>query len=48
MILLYIYVKIFFLNLKGLSDGKVVLLTQKEYGSEVHFTDLSEVFQVNI
>ena len=32
MIILYIYFKRFFLNLNGLSDGKVVLLTKKEYG----------------
>ena len=41
MILLYvilrIYSKRFFLNLEGLSDGKVVSLTKKEYGSAVHF-----------
>ena len=29
--------KIFFLNLKGLSDASVASLTRKEYGSEVHF-----------
>ena len=27
----------FFLNLKGLSDSKVVSLTKKEYGSVVYF-----------
>ena len=27
----------FFLNLKGLFDARVVSLTKKEYGSEVHF-----------
>ena len=41
MILLYIilkfYAKRFFLNLKRLSDGKVVSLTKKEYRSAVHF-----------
>ena len=31
------YLKRFFLNLKGLSDGKVVSLTKKEYGCAVHF-----------
>ena len=37
-LLLYIYTfKRLFLNLKGLSDGKSVSLTKKEYGSEVHF-----------
>ena len=35
--LLYIYFKRFFLNLKGLSDGKFVSLTKKEYGSALHF-----------
>ena len=29
--------KRFLLNLKGLSDGKVVSLTKKQYGSAVHF-----------
>ena len=41
MILLYIYFKRFFLNLKvnlkGLSDGKAVSTTKKEYGLAVHF-----------
>ena len=41
MILLYIILKIyskrFFLNVKGLSDGKAVSLTKKEYDSVVHF-----------
>ena len=37
MILLYIYFKTFFLiNLKGLSDGEVVSLTEKEYDSAVY------------
>ena len=27
----------FFLNLKGLLDVKVVSVTKKEYGSKVHF-----------
>ena len=31
------YSKRFFLNLKGLSDGNVVSLTKKEYGSAVYF-----------
>ena len=29
--------KIFFLNLKGLSDASVASLTKKEYGSAVNF-----------
>ena len=29
--------KIFFLNLKGLSDTSVASITKKEYGSAVHF-----------
>ena len=29
--------KRFFLNLKGLSDASAVSLTNREYGSEVHF-----------
>ena len=41
MILLYIYLKRFFLDLKGLSNGKVVTLTEKkkkkENGSTVNF-----------
>ena len=37
MMLLYIYFKRFILNLKELSDSKVVLLTKKEYDSAVHF-----------
>ena len=37
MIFIIYYLKRFFLNLKGLSDGNVVLLTEKEYGSLVHF-----------
>ena len=37
MILLYIYCKMFCVNLKGVSDGKVVSLTKKLYGSELHF-----------
>ena len=40
MILLYIYFKKFFLNLTGLSDGKVVSLSRKEYGSAVHFSQI--------
>ena len=35
--LLHVYHKRFFLNLKGLSDGKIVSLTKNEYGSAVHF-----------
>ena len=37
MIFIIYYPKRFFLNLKGLSDGKVVSLTKKEYGSLVDF-----------
>ena len=37
MLFLKIYSKRFFLKLKGLSDGKVVPLTKKEYFSAVHF-----------
>ena len=37
MILLYIHFKRFFLNRKGLSDGKVASSTKKEYGSAAHF-----------
>ena len=32
-----LYLKNNFLNLKGLSDARVVSLTKKEYGSAVHF-----------
>ena len=32
-VILKIYFKKFFLNLKGLSDGKIVSITIKEYGS---------------
>ena len=32
--------KIFFLNLKGLSDARVVSLTRKEYGSLVHILEI--------
>ena len=47
--LIYIYFKIFFLNLKGLSDRKAVSLTKNEYRSAVHFfIDLYEIFKVNI
>ena len=47
--LLYIYFKRFFLNRKGLSDGKVVSLTKKEYGSALHFfIDLYEIFKINL
>ena len=34
---LKIYSKRFFLNLKRLSDDKVVSLTKKEYGSAIYF-----------
>ena len=38
MVLLYIYyLKRFSLNLKASSDGRVVSLTKKEYGSLVYF-----------
>ena len=37
MALLYIYLKRFFLNFIGLSDGKLVSLTKKEHDSAVHF-----------
>ena len=37
MIFIIYYPKRFFLNFKGLSDGKVVSLTKKEYGSLVYF-----------
>ena len=37
MIFVIYYPKRFFLNLKGSSDGKVVSVTKKEYGSAVHF-----------
>ena len=37
MTLLYVYSKIIFLNLKGLSDDKVVSLTKKEYGYAEYF-----------
>ena len=33
----HIHFKRFFLNLKRLSNGKVVLLTKKEYGSAAYF-----------
>ena len=37
MIFIMYYPKRFFLNLKGSSDGYVVSLTKKEYGSLAHF-----------
>ena len=37
MILLYFHLKTFFVNLKGLSDGKVVSSTKKEYCSPAIF-----------
>ena len=37
MIFIMYYPKRFFLNLKGSSDGRVVSLNKKEYGSVVHF-----------
>ena len=36
-VILKIYSNRFFKNLKGLSDGKVVSLTKKEYGFAVYF-----------
>ena len=43
------YPKRFFLNLKGSSDGNVVSLTKKEYGSLVHFfINVHKIFKVNI
>ena len=48
MILLYIYFKRFALNLKGLSDGKVVSLTKKEYGSTGYFYKSSKIFKINV
>ena len=35
--MIFYYPTRFFLNLKGLSDGKVVSVTKKEYGSLVDF-----------
>ena len=40
MIFIIYYPKRFFLNLKGSSDGNVVSLTKKEYGSAVHFLQM--------
>ena len=37
MIFIMYYPKRFFLNYKGSSDGNVVSLTKKEYGSFKHF-----------
>ena len=37
MIFIIYYPKRFFPSLKGSSDGNVVSLTKKEYGSAVHF-----------
>ena len=37
MIILYTYLKRFFLNLNGLSDGKALSLPKKEYNPAVHF-----------
>ena len=48
MILLYIYFKRFFLNVKELSDGKVVSLTKKEHFPAVNFfIDLHKIFKIN-
>ena len=41
--------KRFFLNLKRLSDASVASLTEKEYGSAVHFfMDLNVMVSANI
>ena len=40
MVILYIYFKRSFLNLNGLSDGKAVSLTKKEYGSTVYSLEI--------
>ena len=46
--LLYVFCKRFFLNLKGLCDGKVVSLTKKEYGSGYDGYGFYKIFKVNI
>ena len=46
-VILKIYFKRFFLSLKGLSDGKVVSLTKKEYGSAVKFLYLWVQYLMN-
>ena len=44
-----IYSKRFFLNLNGLSHGKVVSLTKKEYDSTAYFFIIFyKMFKVNI
>ena len=49
MIFIIYYLKRFFLNLKRLSDGNVVSLTKKGYGSLVHFfVNIHKIFKVNI
>ena len=49
MIFIIYYLKRFFLNLKGLSDGKFGSLTKKEYGSLVHFfINIHKIFKVYI
>ena len=40
--------KIFFLNLKGLSDASVVSLAKKEYGLAVHFLYILTKYSVVI
>ena len=40
--------KRFFLNLKELFDASVGSLKKNEYGSAVHFIDISEIFSTNI
>ena len=49
MILLYIYFKRFSLNLKGLPDGKVVLLIKTEYGFAVYsLKHFHKIFKVSV
>ena len=48
MIILYTYFKKLFLNLKGFSNGKVVSLTKKEYGSTGYFYKSSKIFKINV
>ena len=48
MILLFIYFKRFFLNLKRLSDASVKSLTKKENGSAVRSLDPNKIFKENV
>ena len=48
MILLYIYFEVYFLNPKGLSDGKVVFLTKKNMLLQFIFIDVHEIFKGQI